>query len=96
MTQAREEAGNIIAEAKQAGEKLKTKLEADGREQYDSLISKAQEDINAATNKALSDIKAMVAEVALEASEKIVKRNLNSDDNQRIIEETVKSFQTKN
>ena len=96
LEKAREEASNIIAEAKQAGENLRTKLEENGKAQYESLISKAQDDIDAAKNKALSDIKNMVVEVALEASEKIVKRNLNNDDNQRIIEETVKSFQEKN
>tara|TARA_Y100000994_G_scaffold121434_1_gene99819 strand:- start:265 stop:840 length:576 start_codon:yes stop_codon:yes gene_type:complete len=96
LEKAREEASNIIAEAKQAGENLRTKLEENGKAQYESLISKAQDDIDAAKNKALSDIKNMVVEIALEASEKIVKRNLNNDDNQRIIEETVKSFQEKN
>ena len=96
LEKAREEASNIIAEAKQAGENLRTKLEENGKAQYESLISKAQDDIDAAKNKALSDIKNMVVEIALEASEKIVKRSLNNDDNQRIIEETVKSFQEKN
>ena len=38
----------------------------------------------------------MVAEIALEASEKIIKRNLNSEDNKKIIDETVNSFQEKN
>ena len=38
----------------------------------------------------------MVVEIALEASEKIIKRNLNNEDNKNIIEKTVKSFQEKN
>ena len=38
----------------------------------------------------------MVVEVAIEASEKIVKRNLNTDDNKRMVEETVNSFKQKN
>ena len=38
----------------------------------------------------------MVAEIALNASEKIIKRNLNDDDNKQIIEETVAKFQEKN
>ena len=38
----------------------------------------------------------MVVEIALDASEKIIKRNLNNEDNKNIIEKTVKSFQEKN
>ena len=96
LARAREESQNIVSEAKQAGEKLKAKLESDGKQQYETIISKAHDDIQTAKNKALNDIKTMVVEIALEASEKIIKRNLNNDDNQRIIEETVKSFQEKN
>ena len=38
----------------------------------------------------------MVTSIALDASEKIIKRNLNNEDNKKIIDETVKSFQQKN
>ena len=38
----------------------------------------------------------MVTEIALNASEKIIKRNLNSEDNKKIIDETVSSFQKNN
>jgi F0F1-type ATP synthase membrane subunit b/b' len=38
----------------------------------------------------------MVVDIALSASEKIVKRNLNSEDNKKIIDEAVNSFQENN
>ena len=96
LAQAREEAKNIIVQAKEAGDKLKYKFEEDGRTKYDELVQNASEQINAEKQKALNDIKNMVAEIALEASEKIIKRNLNSEDNKKIIDETVNSFQEKN
>ena len=38
----------------------------------------------------------MVVDIAFDASEKIIKRNLNSEDNKKIIDETVDRFQNKN
>ena len=96
LDKAREEASQIIAEAKDAGENLKNKLSEEGQEKYETLISNAKADIESAKDQALNDIKTMVVEIALEASEKIIKRNLNNEDNKNIIEKTVKSFQEKN
>ena len=96
LVQAREEAKNVVTQAKEAGEQLKHKFEEDGRAKYEELVQNASEQINAEKQKALNDIKNMVAEIALEASEKIIKRNLNSEDNKKIIDETVNSFQEKN
>ena len=96
LDQARGEANKIIADSKEAGENLKNKLTKEGQEQYDALLSKATNDIDAAKNQALSDIKGMVTSIALDASEKIIKRNLNNEDNKKIIDETVKTFQQKN
>ena len=96
LAKAREEASQIIAEAKDAGENLKNKLSEEGQEKYEALISNAKADIESAKDQALNDIKTMVVEIALEASEKIIKRNLNNEDNKNIIEKTVKSFQEKN
>ena len=96
FNKAREEAKELIAQAKVAGEKLQLKLETDGREKYENLVTSATDEIESEKNKALNDIKKMVVEVAIEASEKIVKRNLNTDDNKRMAEETVDSFKQKN
>ena len=96
LVKAREEAKNIVTQAKEVGDKLKHKFEEDGRAKYEELVENASEQIHAEKQKALSDIKNMVAKIALDASEKIIKRNLNSEDNKKIIDETVSSFQEKN
>lgn len=96
LNKAREEAKNIVIKAKEAGNNLKSKLEEDGRTKCDELLSNATDQINAEKQKALNDIKKMVVDIALGASEKIVKRNLNSEDNKKIIDEAVNSFQENN
>ena len=68
---------------------MKNKLEADGKTQYNSLLEKAKEQIETEKQKALNEIKTTVVDVALKASEKVIKRNLNNEDNKKMIEETV-------
>ena len=96
LQEARNEAQNIVSKAREAGDKLKQKLESDGKEQYDNMLNKAKEQIDAEKQKALNEIKSTVVDIALEASEKVIKRNLNNDDNKKMIEETVDEFKRAN
>ena len=96
LNQAREEAQGIISQARNAGEKLKLKLETDGQSKYETILQKAKDDINSEKEKAMSQIKTMVVEITMAASEKVLKRNLNDNDNKRLIEETVDQLKQKN
>jgi len=96
LQKARSEAQEIVSKAREAGDKLKQKLETDGKEQYDNMLNKAKEQIDAEKQKALNEIKSTVVDIALEASEKVIKRNLNNDDNKKMIEDTVDEFKRAN
>ena len=96
LNEARKEAQDIVSKAREAGDKLKNKLEADGKSQHDSLLEKAKEQINAEKQKALNEIKTTVVDVALEASEKVIKRNLNNEDNKKMIEDTINQLKQSN
>jgi len=96
LNSARKEAQDIVSQARDAGEKLKHKLETDGREQYDGMLEKAKEQIDTEKQKALNEIKNTVVDIALQASEKVIKRNLNNEDNKKMIEQTVDEFKQVN
>ena len=96
LNSARKEAQGIVSQAREAAEKLKSKLESDGKNQYDVMLLKASSQIESEKQKALSEIKNTVIDIALKASEKIIKRNLNNDDNKKMIEQTVDEFQKTN
>ena len=89
LNKARQEAHEIVTQAREAGEKLKKKLETDGQEKQSEMLVKAKEQINAEKNQALSEIKQVVVDLTMNASEKIIKRNLNEEDNKKMIENTV-------
>jgi len=96
LNKARQDAQEIVAQAREAGDQLKTKLEKEGQAKYESLLEKAKEQINAEKQTALGEIKDMVVDVAIKASEKVIKRNLNNDDNKKMIEKTVDEFKQTN
>tara|TARA_B100001142_G_C14216163_1_gene609645 strand:+ start:527 stop:1099 length:573 start_codon:yes stop_codon:yes gene_type:complete len=89
LNQARQESQNIVNQARESGEKLKAKLEQDGQDRYAEMLEKAQEQIDTKKNQALSEIKQVVVNLTIDASEKIIKRNLSSEDNKKMIEKTV-------
>ena len=60
------------------------------------MLEKAKEQINAEKQKALSEIKTTVVDIALKASEKVIKRNLDNEDNKKMIEQTVEEFKQVN
>ena len=96
LNTARKEAQNIVAQAREAGDKLKHKLEEDGKEQYNGMLEKAKEQIDTEKQKALSEIKTTVVDIALKASERVIKRNLNNEDNKKLVEDTVDEFKQAN
>ena len=96
LNTARKEAQDIVGNARKAGDKLQQKLEADGKAQYDGMLEKAKEQIGNEKQKALHEIKNTVVEIALKASEKIIKRNLSNEDNKKMIEKTVDEFKQDN
>ena len=58
------------------------------------MLEKASLQIETEKQKALSEIKNTVVDIALKASEKVIKRNLNNDDNKKMIEDTVDEFKS--
>jgi F-type H+-transporting ATPase subunit b len=78
------------------GNKLKYKLEIDGKAQYNNMLEKAKAQIETEKKKALGEIKTTVIEIAIKASEKVIKRNLNDEDNKKMIEQTVEEFKQQN
>ena len=96
LNTARKEAQEIVNQARNAGDTLKEKLEKEGKEQYNGILEKAKEQIDAEKQKALNEIKNTVVDLALRASEKVIKRNLNNDDNKNMIEQTLNEFKKGN
>jgi F-type H+-transporting ATPase subunit b len=86
LTEARNEAGKIIEEARLAADQVRKDLIARAETEAGELRNRAQEDIRLATERALADLQSRVAELSIELAEKVVERNLDHDTQIALIE----------
>ena len=92
IRKAQAEAQQIIADAKTAGEKVKLDLETIASEKADEIIEKAKTQINAERVKVISEIKTVAVEISLSAAAKVIEKNLDSDDNRKLVNEALESI----
>ncbi|HRI78192.1 MAG TPA: F0F1 ATP synthase subunit B [Cyclobacteriaceae bacterium] len=83
LKQAREERDKILREAREAGNRIHDEAQAEAKKNADRLIQDAKSVINIEKQAALRDVRAQVAAFSLEIAEKLIKKNLSSDKEQK-------------
>jgi F-type H+-transporting ATPase subunit b len=89
LAEAREQADDIMARARKAGETAEAEASAAGREKREELVSQAKRDIEAETRRSLDQIRNEVADLTVLATEKVTRKTLSADDQQRLVEEAL-------
>jgi len=89
VQKAHSEAQQIIADSKAAGERVKNVIESAANEKAEEMIGKAKTQIKAESQKAIQEIKSSVVDLSIEAAEKIIEKNLDSEDNRKLVEKTL-------
>ena len=56
------------------------------------IIEKAKAQIDAERVKVISEIKTVAVEISLSAAAKVIERNLDSDDNRKLVNEALEGF----
>lgn len=82
-------AQKTMSEAREAAERARETTLAEARDQVAALKAQAEKDIAAARDKALSDIKAHVVEVAMAVSRKVVARNVDEAEHAKLVAEAL-------
>jgi F-type H+-transporting ATPase subunit b len=89
LKEAREQAEDIVARAKRAGENAKAQATDEGREKRDELVAAARRDIEAETKRSLEQIRKEVADLTILATEKVARKALTSDDQKKLVEDAL-------
>lgn len=89
LNDARSEAGRIIEEARQAADQLKRDQEARLQAELAEMRQRAINDIEVAKTQAMADLRVEVAQLAIGAAESIVKRNLDADTQNQLVEDYI-------
>jgi F-type H+-transporting ATPase subunit b len=89
LAEAREQADDIMARARKAGETAEQEATTAGREKREELVEAAKRDIEAETRRSLDSIRREVADLTVLATEKVTRKSLSADDQKRLVEEAL-------
>ncbi len=94
LSKARVEAQSILAKSRSEAEKLKGELRQEAKVQADSILRDAEKQIQVETEKAIAVLKNEVVDLSLLVASKLIKKNLSKEDNQSLIEESLKQVES--
>lgn len=83
LKEARAERDHILRDARDAANKLHEQAQTDAKKNADKIIEEAKAAINVEKQSALRDVRAVVAKFSLEIAEKLIKKNLSGDKEQK-------------
>jgi F-type H+-transporting ATPase subunit b len=89
LTEAREQAEDIVARARKASEAAIAEGASEGRSKREELVAAARRDIEAETRRSLEQLRKEVADLTVLATEKITRKSLSAEDQQRLVEEAL-------
>ena len=87
LKEAREERDKMLKEAREIANRLKDEAQSDAKKAADKIIADARAAINVEKEAALKDVKVQVAMFSLEVAEKLIKKNLSADKEQKSLVE---------
>lgn len=83
LREAREERDKILRDARDAANRLSDQMQNEAKKTADRMIEDAKAVINTEKNAALRDVKEQVALFSLQIAEKLIKKNLSTDQAQK-------------
>ena len=92
MRKAQAEAQQIVSEGKAAGERVKNDIQSAANDKANEIIEKAKAQIDAERRKAIQEIKSSVVDLSMDAAAKVIERNLDSDDNRKLVDQALEGI----
>ena len=87
VSEARKEANEMIARANKIAEDTRNEILADAKAEAEKVTARAREEIVAEKDKAMAEIRGQVAELALAAAGKLVRKEMDGPTQRRLVEE---------
>ena len=85
LAQAKKEAAEIIASAKQSAEHVKAEITASAQAQAEDMIAKARATIETEKKSALAELQASAADMTIMVTKKVIGTDLSSNEHKSII-----------
>lgn len=92
LADARAQADEIVAKAERAGEVAEREALEAAKTKREELLEQTKRDIEAATQRALQELRREVADLTVAATEKVTRKTLAHHDQQRLVEEALREL----
>ncbi len=93
IRQARINAESIIAQTRSDAESLREELKQKAKQEAEGILRNAEQQIQLQTRQALQQIRHHIADVAVLIASKVLERHVSKEDDQRLIDETLKQIE---
>lgn len=87
LREARKEASDIVARGVKLGDETRSRIMEEARKQADEYMEKARHTITREKDKAIAELKAEVAGLAVAAAGRVIGKNLQPEDHRRLVQE---------
>lgn len=87
LEETRSRVHELVAEGRSAGERVREEIIAEARAQAEEIMTRARRDVRQELEQAMQELRQETVEIAIAAAGKLVERNLDADDNRRLVRE---------
>jgi F-type H+-transporting ATPase subunit b len=94
LATAEQQVRDIISKGQQDAERIATNMKMQAQKEAEEAKDRATRDIETARKNAVADIYAQAAELSTAIAEKILRRNLNANDQRELVESSLQQFQS--
>ena len=94
LATAEQQVRDILAKAQRDAEQMATNMKMQAQKEAEDAKERATRDIETARKNAVADIYAQAADLSTSIAEKILRRNLNANDQRELVESSLKQFQS--
>lgn len=96
LIEARNESQAIVTAGKKNAERMKDEIIEKAQSKSDAILVDAKNQIEIEKDRAIADVKAEVINLSMEVAKKLIKKNLSTEDNLKLINDSISSISPKN
>jgi F-type H+-transporting ATPase subunit b len=90
---ARAEADALVARTRTDAERLREEMKQKARTEADGIVKNAERQIELETGRALQQIRQEAVDLSVMIASKLIQRNVSKEDNEKLIEETLRQIE---
>jgi F-type H+-transporting ATPase subunit b len=95
LSEARVEAGEIVSRTRTDAARFADEMKVKARADADALVKHAERQIDMQTTRAMESIRREAVDLSVAIASKILRRDISKEDNERLIQDTLKEMQSR-